>query len=295
MREILILSGKGGTGKTSITAAFSFFLEKNDIIVDCDVDAADMHILLAPDKSSSFDFYSGKECRVVEKMCNLCNICVENCHYHAISIRGDSAYIDPLECEKCLLCYNLCPQKAIEANENRCGEYYISNTRLGKKLVHAVLEPGADNSGKLVSTVRTTAKIIAKESNSNTILIDGPPGIACPVIAAMSGVNFVVLVTEPTISGFSDLQRVAELINHFKIRSGCIINKASINREIKRDIERFCGESGIELLGEIPYSKKFYQALVQKRSVVETDEELRKSLESIWFKINQNRVKESVK
>ncbi len=287
MKEILILSGKGGTGKTSVTASLSFFLSNKDIIVDCDVDAADMHILLSPDYKEKFEFYSGKECEVIKEKCTLCGICAENCHYNAITLNEKSAKIDSLECESCLLCYNLCPEEAIIAKDSHCGEYYISNTRIDKLLVHAKLKSGADNSGKLVSTVRTVAKQKGSENKSDIILIDGPPGIGCPVIAAMTGVSYVVLVTEPTISGYSDLRRIIELVNHFKIKAGCIINKSSINIDIKKDIEEFCENNNVKLLGEIPYSKDFYKALVMKKAIVEINEDMKENFRKIWNKVTE--------
>ncbi len=285
MKEILVISGKGGAGKTSVATALSFFINRNDIIVDCDVDAADMHILLHPDYSQKFDFFSGKECEVISDKCSGCGICEENCHYSAIKVINNIASIDQLECEHCLLCYNVCPENAIKVSDMHCGEYFISNTRTGKTLVHARLFSGADNSGKLVSTVRTEAKKVAQSKKSDFILIDGPPGIGCPVIASITGINYAVLVTEPTLSGLSDLKRVVEIVNHFKVKSGCIINKATINIEIKKEIEKFCSESNIPILGEISYNKNFYSALTEKKSIVEIDEGFKKIFKNIWEKI----------
>jgi MinD superfamily P-loop ATPase len=287
MKEILVISGKGGAGKTTVTAAFSFFLNQNDVIVDCDVDAADMHILFEPDYNEKFDFFSGKDCFVDEAKCTGCGICEENCHYNAIKVISGKAQIDALECEHCLLCYNLCPENSIEVKEMHCGKYFISNTRTGKRLVHANLFSGADNSGKLVSTVRNEAKKVAQKQNSEFILIDGPPGIGCPVIASITGVKYTILVTEPTMSGFSDLKRVVEITKHFKIKAGCVINKASINREIKSEIEKFCIENNISILGELPYSKKFYVALTEKKSIIEIDEEFKEVFSDIWKKIEK--------
>ncbi len=285
MKEILVISGKGGAGKTSVAAALSFFLQKNDVIVDCDVDAADMHILFEPDYKERFDFFSGKECEVIKDKCSGCGICEENCHYSAIKVIDGKASIDNLECEHCLLCHNLCPENAIKVKEMHCGEYFISNTRTDKILVHAKLFSGADNSGKLVSTVRNEAKKVAQQQNSDFILIDGPPGIGCPVIASVTGVKYAVLVTEPTVSGFSDLTRVVDVINHFNVKSGCIINKATINEDLKLKIEKFCKENNISILGELPYNKKFYEALTEKKSIVEIDNELNKNFKEIWKKV----------
>ncbi len=285
MKEILVISGKGGAGKTSVAAAISFFLNNKDIIADCDVDAADMHILLAPDYKEKNDFFSGKECKVISQKCSGCGICEENCHYNAIKTVDGKAVIDELECEHCLLCYRLCPENAVEINEMHCGEYFISNTRIGKKLVHAKLFSGADNSGKLVSTVRSEARKLAQKQNSDIILIDGPPGIGCPVIASITGITYAILVTEPSVSGYSDLIRVLEIVKHFNVKSGCIINKSTVNLEIKNKIETFCSENGVSVLGEIPYNKKFYTALTEKKSIVETDEKIKANFQKIWDKV----------
>lgn len=291
MNEILVISGKGGAGKTSITAGLSFFLNNNDIIADCDVDAADMHILLEPDFKEKFDFFSGKECYVHENKCSGCGICEENCHYNAIKVENGIAKIDENECEHCLLCYNLCPENAISSKDMHCGEYFISNTRINKKLVHARLFSGADNSGKLVSTVRSEARKLAQAQKSDFILIDGPPGIGCPVIASITGVKYAVLVTEPTLSGFSDLKRVIEIINHFKIKSGCIINKSTINKQLTENIKQFCNENNISILGELEYNKKFYLALTEKKSILEIDENYKDKFRNIWNKILEGGLK----
>ena len=282
MEEILILSGKGGTGKTTYTAAFSFFLNKNGIIIDCDVDAADMHIILEPEIEEEYDFFSGKECEVIEEKCSGCKICAENCNYNAIEIINGTAKINHIECEHCLLCYRICPENAIEVKDALQGKYFVSKARTANKLIHAKLNPGADNSGKLVSTIRTLAKKTAKELNSETILIDGPPGVGCPVIASVSGVKKVVFITEPTKSGIHDLERVYELAKHFGVKSFAIINKSSINEKISKKIEDFCIKNNIYLLGKIPYDKKFYNALIQKKSIVEIDENYKKIFLKMW-------------
>ena len=285
MEEILILSGKGGTGKTTYTAAFSFFLNKNDIIVDCDVDAADMHIILEPEIKEEFDFYSGKECEVDENKCNGCGVCAENCNYNAIEIIDGKAKINHIECEHCLLCYRLCPENAINSKDALQGKYFISNSRIGSTFIHARLNPGADNSGKLVSTIKTIAKKKARELNSNIILIDGPPGVGCPIIASISGVNKVIFITEPTKSGIHDLERVYELAKHFAVKSYAIINKSSINEKNANKIEEFCKNNDIVLLGKIPYDKNFYNALIQKKSIVEIDKNYRKIFLEMWEEI----------
>ena len=282
MNEILILSGKGGTGKTTFASAFTFFLNKKDIVVDCDVDAADMHIILQPEIKEKFDFFSGKDCFILNDKCTGCGICSENCNYNAIKITDGKANINHLDCEHCLLCYRLCPENAINVKDALQGVYFISASRTGNTLIHAKLKPGADNSGKLVSTIRTLAKKIAKEKKSETILIDGPPGVGCPVIASISGVKIVIFITEPTKSGLHDLERVYELAKHFAVKPFVIINKSTINREISEKIKNFCQKQNITILGEIPYNKKFYNALIQKKSIIEIDENFSKMFEKMW-------------
>ena len=285
MNEIVVISGKGGAGKTSVTAALNFLLNKNDVIVDCDVDAADMHIILQPDMKEKFDFFSGKDCIVNIEKCSGCAICEENCYYGAIKVEDGKAKINYLECEHCLLCYNLCPEGAIDTKDMHCGEYYISNTRTDRKLVHAKLFAGADNSGKLVSTVRSEARKLAQQQNSDIILIDGPPGIGCPVIASITGVKYAILVTEPTLSGFSDFKRVLEIIEHFNVKCGCIINKATINKRLTEEIKDFSKHNNISILGELPYDKKFYVALTEKKSIFEIDEDYKEYFKKIWIKL----------
>ncbi len=287
MNEILIVSGKGGTGKTTFTAAFSFFLEKNDIILDCDVDAADMHILLEPNVIEEFDFYSGKYCKVIKDKCIGCGICEENCYYNAIKIIEGKAHIDHYDCEHCLLCYRICSENAIKIEDALQGKYFVSKARTGNIFVHARLIPGADNSGKLVSTIRTLAKKYGQNNKSKFILIDGPPGIGCPVIASISGVKAVVFIAEPSKSGLHDLMRVVELTKYFNVKLFAIINKFNINDKITDAIKEFCIEKDITLLGKVPYSKKFYRALTEKKSIVEIDKDFNKLFRNFWEKIRQ--------
>ena len=282
MNEILILSGKGGTGKTTFTANFSLFLNKKDIVLDCDVDAADLHIILEPEILQEFEFYSGKECFVDEEKCSGCGICEKNCNYDAIKLINSKAKINQIDCEHCLLCFRLCPENAIYVKDALQGKYFLSKSRFGQKFIHAKLNPGADNSGKLVATIRTFAKKIGKQNMSEFILIDGPPGVGCPVIASISGVKGVVFITEPTESGLHDLERVYELARYFGVKSFVIINKSTLNESISDRIEKFCNEKHIFLLGKIPYSEKFYYALNQKKAIIEIDKEFYKKFNNYW-------------
>ena len=284
MKEILVLSGKGGTGKTTYTIGFSFFLGNKDIVVDCDVDAPDMHIILEPEIIEKFKFFSGKKCIIIKDKCTGCGMCADNCHYNAIKI-NNVAEINDLDCEHCLLCYRICPEKAIKVEDALQGEYFISKTRTKKTFVHAKLIPGADNSGRLVSVIRTLAKRKGKELNSDFILIDGPPGIGCPVIASISGVNAVIFITEPTKSGLHDLSRVYELAKYFGVKSFVIVNKYTLNKKISDVIMEYCEKNNIVFLGKVPYTEKFYNAITQRKSIIEIDDNYRELFENFWKRI----------
>ena len=240
MDEILIISGKGGTGKTSLTAAFAH-LAKNHVICDLDVDAPDMHLILKPENTRSHDFISGHEAMIVEEKCESCGTCLEMCRYDAIVNEGDRYFIDPLKCEGCKVCVEFCPAKAIDFPDRHCGSWFLSDTRFGP-MIHAQLFPGEENSGLLVSLLRKQAKEMAGKKGLDLILSDGTPGIGCPVIASLSGVSLAVIVTEPTPSGRHDLERVADLCAHFRIPAGIIINKCDLNEKEAATIEKFAAD-----------------------------------------------------
>ncbi len=288
MKEIVVLSGKGGTGKTSITASFAALGAKQMVLADCDVDAADMHLLTAPEAILSEDFYSGKEALIKTEGCVHCYKCIKACHFDAISVINGDFVVDPMECEGCSYCFHVCPTRTIEMNSRLVGKFYVSKTRFGNTLVHARLGIAADNSGKLVTKVREEAKKIAAEQQSEYILVDASPGIGCPVVASLTGAHFVVLVTEPTVSGIHDLERVYEVIEKLKIKTGCIINKVDINREMANKTKDFLKEKGIPLLGELPYDHQFTKAITIGKTVVEYDDGVIKALiESSWKKVKE--------
>jgi len=264
MREVVIISGKGGTGKTTLTASLAA-LWKDKVIADCDVDAADLHLLLEPDIRKKSDFYSGVEAVIDKKICTKCGKCSEMCKYDAIS--PDYA-VNKIDCEGCAVCYYFCPANAITLKERHCGEWYLSETRFGL-LVHARLGIAEENSGKLVSLIRRQAKTVAQDRGWDTILSDGSPGIGCPVISSITGASLVVIVTEPTISGVHDMERVLSLSEHFQIPATVIINKADLNEEMSQKIETVVGEKNVSVLGRIPYDPLVTQAMVQGKTVVE--------------------------
>lgn len=292
MKEIVIISGKGGTGKTSITASFAYLGGSNIVAADCDVDAADMHLLLQPDFAKSEDFYSGVIANINQDKCTQCGKCAEVCRFNAIPIINEQYIIKPLNCEGCGYCARVCPTEAITMEEQNVGKWHISETKVGNTLVHARLGIGAENSGKLVAKVKNEAGRIAKETGKDFVLVDGSPGIGCPVVSSLSGADFVVLVTEPTVSGIHDLKRVYELVNKFKIKAGCIINKSDLNLQISDEIERFLRKENIIHISNLPYDETFTMAMTNGQTIVEyNDNSLKALLTESWNKVKQITIK----
>jgi MinD superfamily P-loop ATPase len=263
MKQITIISGKGGTGKTTLTAAFAH-LATNLVIADCDVDAADLHLILTPTMIKEELFYGGQAPSIDSERCTQCGLCEEKCRFGAIR----AFQVDPISCEGCGVCAYVCPEKAITMKERLSGHWFISETREGP-MVHARLDIAQANSGKLVSMVRQQAKELAERENMDLILIDGPPGIGCPVIASISGADLVMAVTEPTLSGIHDLKRILEVAHHFNIPSAVCINKFTINVDNTLKIEEYCDEQEIEVVGRIPFDPSVTQAMIRALSVVE--------------------------
>ena len=287
MDEILIISGKGGTGKTSLTAAFAH-LAKNHVICDLDVDAPDMHLILKPENTRSHDFISGHEAMIVEEKCESCGTCLEMCRYDAILNEGDRYFIDPLKCEGCKVCVEFCPAKAIDFPDRHCGSWFLSDTRFGP-MIHAQLFPGEENSGLLVSLLRKQAKEMAGKKGLDLILSDGTPGIGCPVIASLSGVSLAVIVTEPTPSGRHDLERVADLCAHFRIPAGIIINKCDLNEKEAATIEKFAADKGIVHFGSLPHDPAITRAMINGQAITEyANNEFTEELTRIWQQMLQS-------
>lgn len=286
MKEIVVISGKGGTGKTSISASFAYLGGKDVIVADCDVDAADMHLLLQPDFGKSEDFYSGEVANINQDECTQCGQCADICRFDAIPFIDNQYIVDPQECEGCGYCARVCPANAITNKKLNAGEWYISNIKGGSTMVHARLEIGADNSGKLVAKVKNEARIFAKENNKNLIIIDGSPGIGCPVISSLSGADFVVLVTEPTVSGLHDLKRVYEVVKKFKIRAGCIINKSDLNIQVSEKIEKFLEEEKILHIANLPYDETFTESMTNGQTIIEySNNDITGIISDSWNKI----------
>ena len=282
MKEIVIISGKGGTGKTSITASFAQLAARQSVVADCDVDAADMHLLLAPDFAGKEAFYSGETAVIDMDKCIRCNKCVKVCRFDAIDRIDGDFVVDEIDCEGCGYCERVCPSQAIRMEEALSGHTYVSASRVGSTLVHAELAIAAENSGKLVTRVKTLAREQAEEQDQDYLIIDGSPGIGCPVTASVTGADYVVVVTEPSLSGIHDMKRAWELIQHFSIPAGLIINKADLNPDITRQIKDFAEEKQMHLLAEIPYNEDFVKAMTQAQTVVEYDGELADVVRNAW-------------
>ncbi len=264
MRELVVLSGKGGTGKTSLTAAFAA-LSENRVLCDADVDAADLHLLMAPDIRHRTDFKGGNLAAINSEKCTGCGLCIELCRFDAIT---DDFHIKDVDCEGCGVCVDFCPEQAIDFPVKTCGEWFISETRFGP-MVHARLGIAEENSGKLVTLVRQEAKKLAEQKNLDLIITDGPPGIGCPVIASLGGASALLIVAEPTVSGIHDLKRVAELADHFKVPCMVCINKYDLNPDQARAIEKLAEKKNMAILGRIPFDPVFTESMVRGQTIVE--------------------------
>jgi MinD superfamily P-loop ATPase len=288
MKELVVISGKGGTGKTSLVASFAASAERK-VLADCDVDAADLHLVLAPRIEHREAFRGGKVARIRSGHCTACGKCEEVCRFEAVLFDGpgNGRYertfrIDPVACEGCGVCAWFCQDEAIEFKETVNGEWFVSETRHGP-MVHARLGIGAENSGKLVTLVRTQAKRMAEQRGLDLVIIDGAPGIGCPVIASITGADLALIVTEPTVSGLHDLERVARLVEHFQTPRVVCINKFDINEEMTDRIESWCRDHGIPVIGRIPYDRVFTEAMVHEAAVVEySGGATAQAIKSIW-------------
>jgi MinD superfamily P-loop ATPase len=283
MKQVTIISGKGGTGKTSLTASFAA-LSNNAVFADCDVDASNLHLLLKPTVQEIMDFKGLNVALIDPENCIKCGKCAELCRFNAI----ENFIIDPIHCEGCKVCVVNCPVDAIEFNERVCGQAYISETRYGP-MSHARLTPGMENSGKLVTLVRQNASKLAEKWGKSLILVDGSPGIGCPVIASIANIDAAVVVVEPTLSGIHDLKRALELLEYFKIVPMVVVNKYDINEKNTTDLETYCNRHEITLLGKIPFDPTITKSMVQGIPVVDYDS---KAISSIAIKKVWNRFRE---
>lgn len=280
MMQIAIASGKGGTGKTSLVASFANFSDA--IIADCDVDAPNLHLIFKPEIKEKMPYEGMKVAVINEEKCTKCGACQKACRFEAIK----NFKVIEEKCEGCGVCQLVCPVNAVVMHKRRSGYIYAGDTRFGK-FVYGILRPGEEASGKLISQVRRKAEEIAKKEERNLILIDAPPGIGCPVIASITNTNLVVIVTEPTMAAIHDMKRVLSVVEHFKIKAVVIINKYDINEEMGKKIEEFCNENGIKIVGRIPFSRKFVEAMVNEKSIVEYDDSMAELIEGIWNGIKE--------
>ncbi|PXY02629.1 (4Fe-4S)-binding protein [Marinifilum breve] len=288
MIEITILSGKGGTGKTGITAAFAS-LANNTVFADIDVDAPDLHLILEPEIKEENQFLGARIAKIDTQICTNCGFCIKECRFDAIHYRTEGGLeVNPFECEGCRLCERICPFKAISSEHSTNNHWFVSDTRFGTML-HAKMGPGEENSGKLVTTVRKNAKEKAREQNADFLLNDGPPGVGCSAIASLTGVDKVILVTEPSKSGFHDAVRLIELVQKFEIPLYAVINKCDINSEITKQMEYFFITQGIQLLGKIPFNEDMVNAIVNRKSIIEykPDSEIAEKIKEMWNKVTE--------
>lgn len=283
MKQLTILSGKGGTGKTTLTASFAV-LAKNAVIADCDVDAPDLHMLLHPEVVETQEFTGSKVAVIDKTKCLNWGICREKCRFDAITANFT---VDHISCEGCGVCTVVCPANAVTLTERKSGYAYVSKTNYGF-MTHALLNPSEGNSGKLVTLVRQNAKNIAKQENSNLIIIDGPPGIGCPVIASVTGVDAGLVVTEPSLSGIHDLKRALQLLEHFSVTPLVCVNMYDINMDNTTKVMRFCRENNVKVVGKVPFSSKVTEAMVNGKTIVEYFPKgaVSKEIRSVWKKIS---------
>jgi len=283
MKQLTIISGKGGTGKTSITAAFAS-LAKNAVLADCDVDAADLHLILKPKIKKTIGFHGLNIADIDKDRCINCKKCYESCKFDAID---EEINLIKESCEGCGVCEYVCPVDAITMVDRDSGFAYISETRFGP-MAHAVLKTAEEASGKLVTVVRNNAKTLAEEKKKDMVIIDGPPGIGCPVIASLTGVDMVLIVTEPTLSAIHDLERILGVAHHFNIPAIVCINKYDINKDNTEKIENYCKSNNIDVVGKLPYDNIVTDAMIHEQNVIElSDGDLADRIVEMWDKITE--------
>jgi len=287
MKQIVVISGKGGTGKTVISAALAT-LVKNKVMADCDVDAANLYLLLNPTKKEEGIYSGGKKPYVDAERCDGCGVCLQTCRFSAIEKTEEGKIrIDSISCEGCGLCSYVCPTGAITMKNNISGRWFVSATKYGP-LVHARLDPGEENSGKLVTEVRQKARKIAEQADLDYVVIDGPPGIGCPVIASLSGVDLALVVAEPTISSIHDMDRVVQVTRHFGVKAACVLNKFDLNIRISAEVENWCQANYIPVVARIPFSEAVIKAVVNGKPMTEVKEAaISEEMKKMWTRIDE--------
>ncbi|MBW1695845.1 MAG: (4Fe-4S)-binding protein [Deltaproteobacteria bacterium] len=282
MKELVIISGKGGTGKTSLVAGFASLAE-NKALCDADVDAADLHLIMDPKIEERHDFKSGRKARIDPNRCTWCGLCRELCRFEAIS---EDFAVDPIACEGCGVCFYFCPEDAVEFPENTCGRWYLSKTRFGP-MAHARLGIAEENSGKLVALIRQEGKKLAEKNGLDLLLTDGPPGIGCPVIASIGGATAVLIVAEPTVSGRHDMERVSDLAAFFRVPAMVCVNKFDLNPNQGEAIEAFARKKDVAVVGRIPFDPVFTRAMVEGKNIFEYDarSQAARAVRALWERV----------
>jgi MinD superfamily P-loop ATPase len=296
MKQLVILSGKGGTGKTTVAAALAHLASQElpVVLADADVDAANLELVLDPIKQEEHDFLSGQVAVIDVEKCVACGTCAEVCRFGA-AIPGDEVYrVDSLACEGCASCFYQCPEEAIRMEEQQAGMWFRSDTRFGP-LFHAHLFAGQENSGKLVTLVKQQGRLRAVDTGAELLVVDGPPGIGCPVISASAGADVALHVVEPTVSGVHDLERIMGTTDHFGVPSLVAINKADLNLARCEEIAAFCAERGVQVVGLIPYDDVVTEAMVQGQPVTAyTDGLVAEALKKVWSRIKAQLLAEEI-
>ena len=282
MKEIVVLSGKGGTGKTSLTAALAWVADQELVVADCDVDAANLHLLLDPRIKESVDFFSGELAVIQPDLCTQCGLCAEVCRFAAITVRDSRHQVQGLDCEGCGYCARICPEQAIKMHSRKTGQILLSLSRTGCGMVHARMEAGAGNSGKLVARVKQEARQMASTTGAELVLIDGAPGLSCPVISSLAGADYVLVVVEPTVSSLHDLSRLYDVIRGFDIPLGAVINKSDLNPRVAIELKSFFGDHAINFLTTIPYDEQISAALSEGKTIAEINPHYVALIRDIW-------------
>jgi MinD superfamily P-loop ATPase len=289
LKQIVILSGKGGTGKTSVTAAFAHLAATDNgqtVLVDADVDASNLELVLAPQVLEEHEFRGGQVAIIDQETCEGCGVCAELCRFDAVSGQNDLYTVDPIACEGCALCFYQCPSEAIRLEEQVAGQWFRSESRYGP-LFHAALWPAQENSGKLVTLVKQQGRLLAMDEERDLVLVDGPPGIGCPVIAAAAGADLALIVAEPTAAGVHDMERALAMTAHFGIPALVCINKADLYPQGTTDIEVFCERQGLQVVGRLPFDTLVTEAMVQGQPVTAfgPDSPISQALSAAWQRI----------